>query len=116
VTPKVKVNGTARYGFNVGEYKSFAQVSLVHQSSTTYGLESTSLLVGNTPSFTTVDLSAGTGMNNWHVEAYIENAFDKRGELGRNSECNDATSYCVSNAHVYPIRPMQFGLKFGQKF
>jgi iron complex outermembrane receptor protein len=116
VTPKLKVNGTARYGFAVGEYKSFAQVSLVHQSSTTYGLENTAPLVGNTPSFTTVDLSAGTGLNNWHVEAYIENAFDKRGELGRNSECNDGTGYCVSNAHVYPIRPMQFGLKFGQKF
>jgi len=72
--------------------------------------------VGNTPSFTTVDLSAGTGMNNWRVEAYIENAFDRRGELGRNSECNDGTGYCVSNAHVYPIRPMQFGIKFGQKF
>ena len=116
VTPKVKVNGTARYGFNVGEYKSFAQMSVVHQSSTTYSLEATSFYAGNTPSFTTVDFSAGTGLNNWHVEAYIENAFDKRGELGKNSECNDQVHYCLLNAHVYPISPMQFGVKFGQKF
>jgi iron complex outermembrane recepter protein len=50
------------------------------------------------------------------VEAYIENAFDKRGELGKNVECADKVDYCASNPHVYPIRPMQFGLKFGQKF
>ena len=28
-------------------------------------------------------------MNNWHVEAYIENLFDKRGELGKLVQCND---------------------------
>ena len=116
VTPKVKVNGTARYGFDVGEYKSFAQMSLVHQSSTTYSLESTSFYAGNTPPFTTVDLSAGTALNNWHLEAFIENAFDKRGELGKNSECNDQVHYCLLNAHVYTVKPRQFGIKFGQKF
>ena len=41
----------------------------------------------------------------------------KRGELGKNSECNDSGAhYCLLNAHVYPIKPMQFGVKFGQKF
>ncbi|HVO46261.1 MAG TPA: TonB-dependent receptor [Steroidobacteraceae bacterium] len=117
VTPKVKLNGTARYAFNTGQYKTFAQVSASHQSSTTFSLESTSIYAGNTPSFTTVDFSAGTGLNNWHIEAYIQNAFDKRGELGKNSECNDLVAhYCLLNAHVYPIAPMQYGIKFGQKF
>jgi iron complex outermembrane recepter protein len=116
VTPKVKVNGTARYAFDVGDFKSFAQVTAFHQSSTTYSLEATRFFAGNTPPFSTVDLSAGTGLNNWHLEAYIENAFDKRGQLGRNSECNDSEHYCLLNAHIYPIKPMQFGVKFGQKF
>jgi iron complex outermembrane recepter protein len=116
VTPKIKVNGTARYGFNIGEYRSFGQVSLAGQSSTTYSLENTAALVGNSPTFTTVDFSAGTALNNWHLEAYIENAFDRRGELGRNSECADKANYCSLNAHVYPTKPRQFGLKFGQKF
>jgi len=116
VTPKVKVNGTARYAFAVGDFKSFAQATVFHQSSTTYSLEATRFYAGNTPPFTTVDLSAGTGLNNWHLEAYIENAFDKRGQLGRNSECNDGVHYCLLNAHIYPIKPMQFGVKFGQKF
>jgi outer membrane receptor protein involved in Fe transport len=116
VTPKVKVNGTARYAFAVGDFKSFAQATVFHQSSTTYSLEATRFFAGDTPPFTTVDLSAGTGLNNWHLEAYIENAFDKRGQLGRNSECNDGVHYCLLNAHIYPIKPMQFGVKFGQKF
>ena len=55
-------------------------------------------------------------MGNWHLEAYIENAFDKRGVLGRNSECADPSGYCWSNTKIYPIRPMLFGIKFGQKF
>ena len=63
------------------------------------------------------DFSTGTGLNNWHVEAFIENVFDKRGQLGKNSECNDsAFHYCLLNAHIYPIKPMEFGVKFGQKF
>jgi outer membrane receptor protein involved in Fe transport len=116
VTPKLKFNGTARYAFDVGEYKSFAQATVFHQSSTTYSLEATRFYAGDTPSFTTFDFSAGTGLNNWRLEAYIENAFDKLGQLGRNSECNDGVHYCLTRAHIYPIKPMQFGVKFGQKF
>jgi len=114
VTPKLKFNGTARYAFDVGEYKSFAQATVFHQSSTTYSLEATRFYAGDTPSFTTFDFSAGTGLNNWHLEAYIENAFDKLGQLGRNSECNDGVHYCLTHAHIYPIKPMQFGVKFGR--
>jgi iron complex outermembrane receptor protein len=116
-TPKIKLNGAARYAFNVGDYKSYVQAAVDHQSSTTYSLEATSTYAGNTPSFTSFDLSAGTGLNNWHAEAFIQNVFDERGQLGKNSECNDsAFHYCLINAHVYPVKPMEFGVKFGQKF
>ncbi|MGA2399963.1 MAG: TonB-dependent receptor [Steroidobacteraceae bacterium] len=116
-TPKIKANGTGRYTFDVGSYKSYVQGSVNYQSSTTYSLEATRYYAGDTPSFTTFDLSAGTGMNNWHLEAYVDNLFDKRGELGKNSECNDLVyHYCLLNAHVYPVKPEQFGIKFGQKF
>jgi outer membrane receptor protein involved in Fe transport len=115
--PKNKANATARYQFDVGRFKSFVQGSGVYQSGTTYSLEATRIYAGTTPAFGTFNLSAGTGMNNWQVEAYIENVFDKRGELGKNSECNDLLNhYCLLNAHIYPVKPMQFGLKFGQRF
>jgi outer membrane receptor protein involved in Fe transport len=116
-SPKVKASGIARYTFDVRDYKSYVQGSVNHQSSTTYSLESTRYYAGSTPSFTTFDLAAGTGMNNWHFEAYMENVFDKLGWLGKNAECNDlANHYCLLNAHVYPVKPAQFGVRFGQKF
>ncbi len=115
VTPKFKANATARYKFEVGDYHSFVQGSVVHQGSTTYSLEANSnAIVGDTPAFTTVDFSIGTGHQNWSLEAYVENVLDKRGELGRVSECS--ATYCYANTRVYPIKPINFGIKFGQKF
>lgn len=115
VTPKLKANATARYKFAIGEYSSFVQGSVVHQGAKTYNLQaSDNALVGELPSFTSFDLSAGTGMGNWHMEAYIENVFDKRGIIGRVSECG--VDFCASNARAYATKPMNFGIKFGQKF
>jgi outer membrane receptor protein involved in Fe transport len=115
VTPKIKANATARYKFNVGDYASFLQGSVIHQGTSTSQLDvGKNALMGNLPEFTTFDFSTGTGMHNWTVEAYIENAFDKRGELGRIAQC--ANDYCYSNYRSYPIKPMNFGVKFGQKF
>jgi outer membrane receptor protein involved in Fe transport len=115
VTPRLKLNGTARYQFDVGGYASFAQGSVIHQSSSSSDLRVVNNNeMGDLPHFTSFDFSAGTGMNNWKLEAYVENAFDKRGELSRTAQC--ATSFCAENYRVYPIKPMRFGIKFGQKF
>jgi len=116
VTPKLKGNATARYKFNVNDYESFVQGTLIHQGSSTSQLQQTGPynLEPNLPKFTTFDFSAGTGMHAWHLEAYIENLFDKQGQLGRIAQCADA--YCYQNSRIYPIKPMNFGVKFGQKF
>jgi iron complex outermembrane receptor protein len=115
VTPKIKSVGTARYKFNVASYQSFVQGTVVHQGSSTSQLDvAKNALMGDVPKFTTFDLSGGTGRYNWKVEAFIENVFDKRGQLGRINQC--ANDYCYVNDRVYPIKPMQFGVRFGQKF
>jgi iron complex outermembrane recepter protein len=115
VTPKIKANATARYKFNVGDYESFVQGTVIHQGVSTSQLDQIlNGYMGDLPQFTTVDFAAGTGMHNWHVEAYIENAFDAHGQLGRSNEC--ASANCFTEYHVYPIKPMIFGVKFGQKF
>jgi outer membrane receptor protein involved in Fe transport len=114
-TPKVKANATARYKFNVGDYNSFVQASAVYEGSKTYGLQaSANAIVGDSPAYTSFDLSVGTGMKNWTLEAYVNNVADKRGELGRTAEC--AATFCYQNARIVPITPMNFGIKFGQKF
>jgi iron complex outermembrane recepter protein len=116
VTPRLKINGTARYKFELGDYQSFVQGSIIHQSGSTSALQTyINDLTGNLPHFTTFDFSVGTGMKNWHLEGYIENAFDKRGELSRQTQCTSA-AVCYSDYHVYAIKPMNFGVKFGQKF
>jgi outer membrane receptor protein involved in Fe transport len=106
----------------MGAFNSFVQGAVTYQSGTTYSLENTRQYAGTTPAFGTFNLSAGIGQNSWTLEAYIDNVFDERGQLGKNSECNDSYDhgqkghYCLLNAHVYPTAPMQFGLKFGQRF
>jgi outer membrane receptor protein involved in Fe transport len=115
--PRNKANLTARYQFEMGRFNSFVQASGIYQSGTTYSLENTRLIVPVTPAFGTVNLSAGIGQNSWTLSAYINNVFDERGQLLRNSECADKTfHYCANNTHVYPTAPMQFGLQFGQRF
>jgi outer membrane receptor protein involved in Fe transport len=115
VTPRLKVNGTARYKFDFGDYQNFVQGTVIHQSSATSQLDQTlNDEMGNLPHFTTFDFAVGTGMKNWQLSGYIENAFDKRGQLGRTAEC--ASANCYTEYHVYPIKPMNFGVKFGQKF
>ena len=116
-TPKLKANASARYKFNTGGLGSFVQVALAHQGSTTYSLEGpVNLAIGDSPGFTTYDFSVGTATKNWTLEAYVGNATDERGELGRVSECADPNGFCYAHHKVFPIKPMNFGLKFGQRF
>jgi len=71
-------------------------------------------ILGDTPPFTTFDFSAGGKINNWSIELFIQNAFDKRGELSRNTVC--APVYCGQFYRVYPVKPQLFGIKVGQRF
>ncbi|MFO1466230.1 MAG: TonB-dependent receptor [Steroidobacteraceae bacterium] len=115
VTPKFKANASARYKFNVAGLDSFVQASLSHQGSTSFSLEaSKNAIVGETPSYTSLDLSGGFGKDKWNVEAFIQNVTDKRGILGFVSQCN--TDICDAGARAYGIKPRLIGVKFGQKF
>ena len=117
VTPKEKGNFTARYNFKAADFDSFVQGSVFHQSSTRNDLqEPIALAMGDSPAFTTFDFSAGFGRNNWQLQAFIQNAFDERGEINRFAQCNDFLGYCVSHPRVYPVKPQYFGIKFEQHF
>ncbi len=115
VTPKLKANASARYTFNLADYQNFAQATVFHQGSSTTELQQNlNAYQGDVAKFTTVDFSVGTGTHNWHVKAFIENAFDEQGQLGRQSQCS--FTYCYVHSRVYPIKPQFFGVEFGQKF
>lgn len=116
IQPKVKLNLTGRYSFDLGSARAFFQAGMNYQSSAhSFLLKQDFDAVGTMPGFVTFDFSAGAKFsNNMTVEAFIQNAFDKRGQLDRNTAC--ATSYCGIYYRVYPIKPQLFGIKVGQKF
>ncbi|WP_044559683.1 TonB-dependent receptor [Azospirillum sp. B4] len=115
VQPRIKFNTTARYEFQLGEADSFVQGSLNHQTSTRSFLGTTANdLVGDSPGFTTVDVSMGGKIGNTTAEFYVQNLFDERGGLTRNTF--SAPEISGQYARIYPTKPRLFGVKFGQKF
>jgi outer membrane receptor protein involved in Fe transport len=114
-TPQFKADATARYKIPTGQYASYVQTSVLHQSGSRSYLEpAQDSQIGDVKGFTTVDFSAGTGLGNWHMELFIENAFDERGTIGRNVQCIVAS--CYASARSYPTKPQLFGIRFGQRF
>jgi iron complex outermembrane receptor protein len=91
------------------------QASVLHQTSTTSYLGPVeAAILEDTPPFTTVDFSVGTKIGDISLEAFIQNAFDERGELSHNSFC--APVYCGQYYRIYPIKPQLFGIKVAQRF
>ncbi len=115
VTPRLKINATARYDFSLAENKAFVQGGVNHQGGTrSYLTTEGEAIIGPTKGFTTFDFSAGYSWNNLSFEAFIQNAFDKRGILSKNITC--APSLCGQFSRLYPIKPQFFGIKVGQRF
>jgi outer membrane receptor protein involved in Fe transport len=115
IQPKFKTNATLRYSFPLGSAEAFAQGGVQYQSGTRpFLLDQEVAVVGYTEGFTTADFSAGVNFDGFSIEAFIQNAFDERGQLSRNTAC--APTYCGPYYRVYPVKPQYFGLKFGQRF
>ncbi len=66
------------------------------------------------PGFTTADFSVGLAHGNLTYEAFIQNAFDERGILSKNTVC--VVSVCGAYARDYVTKPQFFGIKIGQRF
>lgn len=115
VQPKFKSTVSARYNYTIGSSDAFVQATMNSQSGVrTFLLDADNAATGNTKGFTTFDFSAGIKLGDFSIEAFIENAFDKRGVLTRNTACGP--SYCGPYARNYPIKPQFFGMKVGQRF
>ena len=113
--PKFKGTATARYNFELGGRESFIQGSVLQQGGARQFLaDADDAAVGRTKAFTTFDFSAGMAFGTIKFEAYIQNAFDKRGIASKNTFC--APTYCGQYARSYPIKPQLFGMKVSQRF
>ncbi|KLD64955.1 TonB-dependent receptor [Dyella japonica] len=125
VTPKFKGNLIARYAFDVAGMEAFVQGAVVHVGERTSDLRILERgLVGNLPAYTTVDFTAGIKKHGLSLDIYINNMFDKRGQLYRYTECAEAV--CAAhdvvpaypNGQVYTVMtpPRTIGIRLSQEF
>jgi outer membrane receptor protein involved in Fe transport len=113
--PKLKGQLQGRYETQLGALDSFAQLALDHQSSSTSNLSPIKdALLGDAPPFTSFDFSTGVSHDRWSLELFVENLFDERGQLSRNTFC--AIEVCSASTRALPIKPRFVGLKFANKF
>jgi outer membrane receptor protein involved in Fe transport len=116
VTPKFKANFTARYAFSLGSFDAHLQGALVYSGSRWPELRTANReILGEEDAYTLTDFSAGLAKDNYTVELFVNNAFDKRAQLDRWAQC-DATICGVGATYITPATPRTIGLRFGQKF
>jgi outer membrane receptor protein involved in Fe transport len=115
VDPRIKMNGNARYSFEVGNYDAYVMAGFNTQTGTLTQLRTDwEAIAGPTGGFTTFDLSGGLSVDRYTLTAYVNNMFDRRGVLGKNDQC--APSICGPYLRNYITKPQEFGLKVGYKF
>lgn len=113
--PKFKGTTSVRYDTELGNFNAFFQGAAQYQTGATQDLNETlNGLLGNTPGFVSFDFAAGLRQDKWTFDVFIQNAFDRRGELTRNTFCSIAV--CSGSARTFTIRPQFFGVRVGQRF
>jgi outer membrane receptor protein involved in Fe transport len=112
ITPKFKITGTARYGWDIGPGKAHVQAGIVHQASARSALKvEDQALTGTLPAYTLVDLFAGYDWSRYSIEVFGTNIFDKRNQLSRSVGCSICT-----NIHIVPGQPRTIGIRLGAHF
>jgi outer membrane receptor protein involved in Fe transport len=116
VTPEFKSNLTARYSFNVGDFEAHLQGALAYVGSRWPELRTAQRdILGEEPSYTIVDFTAGLERDSYSVELFVNNAFDERAQLDRWAQC-DATICGVGGTYITTTMPRTIGIRFGQRF
>ena len=124
LTPKLKATATARYTWPAwADVRAHVQGSVTYRGSAPSSLRTDIALVGSGEhvdpndfqgrlhAATLVDLFAGLDFPAWNIEAFVENLFDKRIDLSRQTACGSCT-----RAQVVPGRPRTIGVRAGYKF
>lgn len=114
ITPKFKINGTARYNFPLGSGDAHIQGVVAHQSSASSDIRvSEADALGRIRGSTIFDFSMGYTFENYSFELFLQNAFDERAELSRFANCGLCSGY---RPQVLVSTPQTFGLRVGTKF
>ncbi|SER77005.1 TonB-dependent receptor [Sphingobium sp. YR768] len=113
--PRFKGTTSIRYDTMLGDYSGFLQGAALYQTGATQDLNvNANELLGSTKGFISFDFSGGIKKDNWTLSFFLQNAFDKRGQLTKNTFCS--IDFCANSSRTFTIKPQFFGLRFGQKF
>jgi iron complex outermembrane receptor protein len=113
--PKFKGTTSIRYDTEMGSYNAYVQGAALYQTNATQDLNvANNDLLGNTKGFVSFDFSAGVKKDNWNITLFLQNAFDKRGQLTKNTFCSIA--FCSGSSRTFTIKPQFFGIRFSQRF
>jgi TonB dependent receptor. len=111
--------------FNLGGNDAYVQGAFVHVGERTTDLRAVeSNLLGNLPSYNSVDISAGIQKNSWSVSVYIDNLFDTRAAQYKFTECGVTICGAHDVVPQYPdgqvytgfSQPRTIGIRFKQDF
>lgn len=113
--PKFKGTTSVRFDTMLGDLNGYVQGAALYQTGATQDLNvDNNALLGNTKGFVSFDFSGGIKRDRWSLTLFIQNAFDKRGQLTKNTFCS--IDFCSGSSRTFTIRPQFFGMRFGQKF
>ncbi len=111
VTADFKGNIVARYHFELSGMDAHVQGALAHEGERTSDMEvAANNIIGNAPSYTTLDLSAGVRNDSWAVDLFVKNATNEDAPLFFSAECTAET--CGGQMYGVRVRPTTFGVKF----
>lgn len=114
LVPEFKGNLTGRYRFELGSLDAFAQAAFVYQSETHSALVPfDETILGKNRAYGIADLSVGLGNGSWTAQLFVNNAFDKRADITRFSQCREEM---CTKPYIVTNQPRTIGVKFGQKF
>ncbi len=115
VTADFKANLIARYSFPMGSMDAYLQGAMVYQGDRDSDLNQHTLAItGVMPSYTTLDLAAGFGRNDWLVDVFISNATGEDAPLYYSAQCTAET--CGDQTYGARIRPTTITARFRMDF
>jgi iron complex outermembrane recepter protein len=115
ITPEFKGNMIARYEFPLGSFAANVQGAMAYESSRPSNLDlADNEILGDIPSSTVFDLSAGIAQNSWAVELFVQNLTNEDAQIATSVEC--AVGFCGVQPYALRQQPRTIGIKFSQEF
>jgi outer membrane receptor protein involved in Fe transport len=123
-TPDFKGNLTARYTWDVGDYEAYFQGAATHVGDRRSDLRNVeSQILGDMPSYTFLDLSAGVRKNGWAWDFYVKNVLNETAEQWRFTQCAEAVcgadvlpdEHPGGQVYTVPSRPRTFGIRVSRE-